>query len=246
MRRRTARVTRLVTGVAVVVAAAGVAVAGSVPAGPPRVEATASVVQVPPTATTLVCPGPLVQPDGGASGDAAFDPTPVDTLTTQRVVTTAPPGAAVAAPVTLSPLGGGPALLDLSASGSPAARVGGVAGVDGPTLLRAEPAGPVAAPAGGASASVTTEGDLRGLAAASCQLPTASSWLVGGSTEVGSSALLVVVNPGRTPPRCPCGCGARAARWRPSAAARSSSHRAPSARCSSRASRRSSVASRCT
>ncbi|MEK8228056.1 DUF5719 family protein [Oerskovia sp. M15] len=47
--------------------------------------------------------------------------------------------------------------------------------------------------------STTTAGDLRGLAAASCTAPDISQWLVGGSTEVGSSAQLVLQNPGRTP-----------------------------------------------
>jgi hypothetical protein len=45
---------------------------------------------------------------------------------------------------------------------------------------------------------VVTAGDLRGLAAATCQAPSADAWLVGGSTAVGSTADLVIVNPGST------------------------------------------------
>ncbi|WP_260459163.1 DUF5719 family protein, partial [Actinotalea ferrariae] len=45
----------------------------------------------------------------------------------------------------------------------------------------------------------TAAGDLRGLAAASCRRPGAEAWLVGGSTSLGSSARLVLQNPGSTP-----------------------------------------------
>lgn len=38
-------------------------------------------------------------------------------------------------------------------------------------------------------------GDLRGLAAGGCVHPSASTWLVGGDTEVGSSTQLVLTNP---------------------------------------------------
>ena len=38
-------------------------------------------------------------------------------------------------------------------------------------------------------------GDLAGLAAATCARPREDSWLVGGSTQLGSSARLVLVNP---------------------------------------------------
>ncbi|MCL2786962.1 MAG: DUF5719 family protein [Micrococcales bacterium] len=44
----------------------------------------------------------------------------------------------------------------------------------------------------------STAGDLRGLAGASCILPRSDSYILAGSTEVGSSALLTVVNPGAT------------------------------------------------
>ncbi|WP_333812042.1 DUF5719 family protein [Timonella senegalensis] len=47
--------------------------------------------------------------------------------------------------------------------------------------------------------SVTTSGDLRGLAASACENPTAEQWLVGGSTSVGLSSNLVVQNPSLTP-----------------------------------------------
>src|SRR5690606_72682 len=44
----------------------------------------------------------------------------------------------------------------------------------------------------------TAAGDLRGVGAASCRRPATETWLVGGGTELGSSAWLVLQNPGRT------------------------------------------------
>jgi hypothetical protein len=41
------------------------------------------------------------------------------------------------------------------------------------------------------------QGDLSGLAAATCVKPEADLWLVGGSTRLGDSARLVLVNPSR-------------------------------------------------
>jgi GT2 family glycosyltransferase len=170
--------------------------------GPASDAIAGSVVQVPPTATTLVCPGPVVLPADDAAGDEAFDPAPVQTLTTQRVATVpaapsagAPDAAPAAGATTVTPLEGGAPLLRLDGADS----VGGLDAVGGPTLLRSDPVGEQPATVGGATASITPQGDLRGLAAASCLEPSASTWLVGGSTEIGSSALLVVANPGRTP-----------------------------------------------
>jgi|GEM_PF-2078218 len=47
--------------------------------------------------------------------------------------------------------------------------------------------------------SATSNGDLRGLASATCGVPSSEQWLVGGSTSAGSSANLVVQNPSLTP-----------------------------------------------
>jgi len=48
---------------------------------------------------------------------------------------------------------------------------------------------------------MVTAGDLRGLAGASCQPAGVDQWLVGGATDDGSTAHLVLVNPGTTPAR---------------------------------------------
>jgi len=206
---RRGRVARGVGGALVLGLVGAVAVLGSTGAVPAPAVADAAAVRVPASARTLVCPGPLALPADDGAGDAAFDPTPVSTVTTQRVAAVpvggstggasagaAPSGEPVGA-VALTPVAGGPPLLDLPAG---AAAVVGTAGdVPSATVLRADPSAGEAAVAGGASASVTLAGDLRGLAATTCRPPSADTWLVGGSTEIGSSALLVVANPGRTP-----------------------------------------------
>jgi len=207
--RRAGRVGRVVSAVAVVGVLAGVTVAGSTLERGAVVEAGLSAVVVPATATTLVCPGPVALPDDGGVSDDAFDPRPVDAQSTLRVATATraadgaddpddPDGTdGGAAPLSLGSLAGAAPLLELPGGGG--AQAGALSTPAGPTVLRAEPVDDVAPVTGGASASVVTQGDLRGLSAGSCQAPSADIWLVGGSTEIGSSALLVVTNPGRTP-----------------------------------------------
>ena len=48
----------------------------------------------------------------------------------------------------------------------------------------------------GVTTTLSADGDLRGLTAAPCTPPTAISWIVGGSTQLGSSAELRLTNPG--------------------------------------------------
>lgn len=50
----------------------------------------------------------------------------------------------------------------------------------------------------GATTFVGSDGDLRGTASNPCQWGNAVAWLVGGSTEVGSSTVLVIANPSLT------------------------------------------------
>src|SRR5690625_3843530 len=65
--------------------------------------------------------------------------------------------------------------------------------------LAAEPQDDVVALASGTAVAVTESGDLRGLTATPCLAPAASAWIVGGSTEPGHSAQLVLSNAGETP-----------------------------------------------
>lgn len=159
----------------------------------PEVADPVEHVTVAPAQDVLVCPGPARLTDPEAVGDAQFGPAPVGTTSVLR--------AAVAGDATsvLTPLDGSEGVeLDAGADAAgPAATT-----VEDPTVgsvLAVRPGDGDAPRAAAAVGSVTTAGDLRGLAAASCGRPGVSHWLVGGSTEVGSSAQLVLQNPGLTP-----------------------------------------------
>lgn len=177
-------------GALVVVAAVGGVVVAGTRLGPTATVATADgVVDVPPAPAVAVCPGPLIQPESTGSG--SFSSTPVAPVTSASVLAVPPDGDALTG--TVRSLDGSSTLATLAAGD-------GVAPVDepaGPLVARAEAADGTAR-LSGVTSSVVTDGDLRGLAAATCQAPTADAWLVGGSTAVGSTADLVLVNPGST------------------------------------------------
>lgn len=184
---RGGRVTRVLSGLLVLGLTGGVvALAGTLPASPAATADAlpADEVDVAATAGTLVCPGPLRLPDDSTSGDSAFDRVPVDPVERVTVV------GARAGTVSLTPLGGTAQTLDDGSTvlGSPTA----------PVVVRADPVDGEPARVAGATGSVVTDGDLRGLSAASCARPASDAWLVGGSTELESTADLVVVNPGAT------------------------------------------------
>lgn len=65
-------------------------------------------------------------------------------------------------------------------------------------VLSVNPDGTRPTGAAGVSTTLTADGDLRGLTAAPCTPPKAISWIVGGSTALGSSAELRLTNPGTT------------------------------------------------
>ncbi|TCK59734.1 DUF5719 family protein [Curtobacterium sp. PhB136] len=67
-------------------------------------------------------------------------------------------------------------------------------GSSDPTLLTA-PAGKTTPQVAGSSYQSVSSGDLVGVAAASCDDPTQSTWLVGGSTETGRTSLITLANP---------------------------------------------------
>ncbi len=177
------------------VLAAGQLLSGGAGAG---VGAPAVVVPVPPAATTLVCPGPLrliTDADGqDVVYDPQFAPAPGGSDAGLRAVTVA--GGDAAGSGALGPLGAAPTA-ELTAVG-PAGALTADGAATG-TVLRVRPVGDAPAWAAAAVATVTNQGDLRGLAAASCQTPGTDAWLVGGGTEIGTSARLVLQNPGATP-----------------------------------------------
>lgn len=187
------RIGRVTTGLGVLVLATAAVGAGR-PATPDP-ELPPTTVTVPPSASTLVCPGPVIPPDDSGAGDSAFDPTPVAPVVGAGAVTTAG-GSGTTATGTLTLLG----------ADAPAARLEGtdaaatwLAGPAAAVVVRADPTGDEAPNVGAVASSVVTAGDLRGLAAASCQAPGADLWIVGGSTELGSTAKLVLDNAGTTP-----------------------------------------------
>lgn len=144
---------------------------------------------VPASATSLVCPGPVQLPDGARSTGSEFDSVPVAPRTsTQTVTVGSDAGAALVRALdgtTVGDLAAGGASLQLDDVAA-ATVVRADAGVGGTTQVAA------------ASTTLTSAGDLRGLAAASCQPASAQSWLVGGATSTGSTARLVLVNAGST------------------------------------------------
>jgi len=194
---RRGRITRIAGAIGVLVLTGAVAAAGFAVPAPADVAVAPLTVDVPPAAQTLVCAGALTRPAGIGAGDSAFNPTPVDAISEVRAVSVAPAGAGAAPAGTLKPLAGGTTLKGLGPTGAKAEALR-AAGITGASVLRADPVGDQPPRAAAASASVTTAGDLRGLAAASCQEPAADQWLVGGSTELGNSATLVVANSGAT------------------------------------------------
>ena len=186
-----------VTGLLLVAVLGGLAVLGGGWAGGWTAGATAPgageprAVAVSAAESVLVCPPPATLPEGADVGDEQFRATPVATASRTGVAV----------------LGGVPdglrttALDGSQAAGLTQGSAAAVAQGDVTTarVLHATPVPGVPLRAAGALASVTTTGDLRGLAAGRCGEPATSHWLVGGSTEVGESAQLTVQNPSPRP-----------------------------------------------
>ncbi|MFJ3405854.1 DUF5719 family protein [Promicromonospora sp. NPDC090134] len=152
----------------------------------------ARAVPVAATETGLVCPTPaqLEQPD---VGDDAFSAAPVATTTSLTAAVLDGADGEQPAVTTLD----GEQEAELTGpleQGADAAVLDGR--LPGARVLRLTPG--TATYAAATVASVTTEGDLRGLVAGPCVQPAVEHWLVGGSTSVGSSGRLVLQNPGRT------------------------------------------------
>ncbi|HEX7805576.1 MAG TPA: DUF5719 family protein [Cellulomonas sp.] len=188
------RILRMATAVAVLGLVAAV-VASPRPARAELAGASdATLVAVAPPRTTLVCAGPLILPPAGAAG-SAFNRLPVAPVTRVDAVT-APGADATASKGTLAPLGAATATAQLDASTGHASV--STAGPSAPVVVQADPTGADPARVAGVTSALVTGGDLRGLTASSCQRPATDLWLVGGSTEISSSADLVIDNAGST------------------------------------------------
>lgn len=210
-RSRWSVVAHVLSALGVLAVTGAVVAAGTVEPGRPSTDVPPVQVEVPAAATRLVCPGPprlATEPEPGddVAYDPQFDPSPGESTAVLRAVTAAP---TVSEPQEDALRTEASASGELSALGVPdevlaplrSATNGTITDVtplDRAVLLRAEPAGDAQVWAGGSVGVTTLQGDLRGLVAATCQQPSPSTWLVGGSTEIGSSARLVLQNPGLT------------------------------------------------
>lgn len=148
-----------------------------------------TAVQVPSAATSLVCPGTLQLPEGATSTGSQFDAVPVPPATRVGAVTVGE----AAGPALVRGLDG-TTLDQLAAGGASVA----LRDVQQASAIRADAGSGGTTTVAAASTTLTTAGDLRGLAAASCQPASAQSWLVGGATTAGATARLVLVNAGST------------------------------------------------
>lgn len=150
------------------------------------------------TTVTALTPADAEQPETSATA------APTD-LDSPRATPTASTTASATASTTLDDDGAIPSPEPTATGPAPIAVVAGadpVAIANVPALDSGHTLSSVSNAAGsvtGAAAFVTTAGDLRGIAAATCQLPGTEQWLVGGSTVLGTSTRLVMQNPTRTP-----------------------------------------------
>lgn len=188
-RNALARTLRILGGVGVLALTAGVGVGAWYLPSAASTTSMALAVAVPPTEVAVACPGPLESNAGSATDLELGGASEV----TSEVV-----GAVVAHGRDLEPATLGS--LDApgtEASGSTQAALAVVKDPTEPTVLRASP-GELAAFAVASFAQSASAGDLRGIAAVSCPLPASSAWFAAGSTELGDSAILQVLNPGST------------------------------------------------
>ena len=164
--------------------------------------APGTVVALGARSTTLVCPGPVALSDPGSTDDEGFSSTPVETRTSLRTTVVGEGVDAALFPFTGTDEESGAPVQ--SVAGALPSGQGSVDDLDDALVLRtstgSDAGGDQAGVGVGASvASATAAGDLQGVAASGCQSPGISQWLVGGSTELGTSARLVLQNPSRTP-----------------------------------------------
>ncbi|WP_448061599.1 DUF5719 family protein [Cellulomonas hominis] len=186
------RLLRLATGL-VVLALTGAVVVGARSLDEPlALTADPSSVDVAAARSTLVCAGPLRLPDDSSAGSSDFDPTPVAPVEAVQAFSVADDGGTVPTGA-LSLLGSAAVSAPLTAAGAT------LPAPTAPVVVMADPTDGEEARVAGATTSLVTAGDLRGLSAAACQRPSSDLWLVGGSTELESTDQLVVVNSGTTP-----------------------------------------------
>lgn len=204
--RRGRVVAAAVTGTVLTGLAAALTVAASAAPAPASLDAgTAPSVDVPTGDAVRACPGPARLLTGTAvQGDPQFSPasktarTQVSGIVLSDTQGTLPDAA-------LGPQSGAP-LRTVAGKAVPAGTVAqpraGVVpaqGVDALTLLKAKPLGGAASSTGALTRFEAADGDLRGLATATCATPSNDQWLLGAETTVGRTSVLTLTNPSTTP-----------------------------------------------
>ncbi|MHA7239373.1 DUF5719 family protein [Arthrobacter sp. TMS1-12-1] len=206
------------TGV-VLLAVTGVIASGSVTSALPATPvAEVPAAAVPAGDYTAVCPAPprLIE-SAGDGADPEFSPASAGARTTVSGMVLSDLSATVTGSGLL-PVGGTKPLAlirDFAPPSSPASerpassgedgltnRVAGVTrgvAVDAPSVLRAQPQGGLTPVAAATATYTAADGDLRGLAATGCQVPSSDFWLLGAATTVGQTAILTLTNPTGTP-----------------------------------------------
>lgn len=205
-RRRLRAVAAAATGALL----AGLAAAGAVAASALSTPASlapgeARAVDVPTGDAVRACPGPARLLEGTpVQGDPQFSPASRTARTdVSGVVLSDTQGTLPDA--TLAPVGRA-AVRSLPGQQAPAGtvaqpRAAVIPGqdVDAVTLLTAKTIGGVASSSGALALFQAADGDLRGLAAATCTAPSNDQWLLGAGTTVGRTSVLMLTNASTTP-----------------------------------------------
>ncbi|MEV8183809.1 DUF5719 family protein [Specibacter sp. NPDC078692] len=94
-----------------------------------------------------------------------------------------------------------PSATPTALTGAPQARAQVLRGtsVNAPSVLRLDPLGEASSVGTGSVVVDASDGDLAGLAAATCQAPANELWLTGASTSVGRTAILMLSNSSQSP-----------------------------------------------
>ncbi|WP_104168423.1 DUF5719 family protein [Arthrobacter sp. SX1312] len=208
------------TGVVLLAATAAIASGGVTAALPtsPGSDVGVPAAAVPAGDYTAVCPAPpRLLESAGEGADPEFGPASASAKTTVSGVVLSDLSATVTGSGLLPVAGEEPLALirEFAPASSLAAdrpassgedgltnRVAGVArgiAVDAPSVLRAQSQGGLTPVAAATATYTATDGDLRGLAATACQVPSSDLWLLGAATTVGQSSTLTLTNPTGTP-----------------------------------------------
>lgn len=195
-----------VTGTVLTIMWVGLTVAASAVPAPATLGARdAQLVKVPTGDAVRACAGPARLLEGSpVQGDPQFSPASKTAQTSVTGIVLSDTQGTV--PDTMLASQSGAALRTLSGQAAPPGtvahpRAAVVAGqvVDGLSVLTAKPVSGAAAATGATVRFEASDGDLSGLAAATCTAPSNDQWLSGGETTVGRTSVLTLANSSATP-----------------------------------------------